>query len=208
MTDSNITMELEGQFPQEGTETPKWTWSPLYSPIHEDNTCPDCNNQIEHVSEHAIDGTPSLTVAQQYTQQFVKCEYDRGWDDCDKAQIEGHGQQIGCVHSTLQMLATCIVRTTRAIKQASENAADHAHQMNCHGFSPQLWEDTVRELLVIDHTLLLSLPKSNIVVYNDDVVISTPHGMIMINHENPSSSPSIQMVAIQVKKEDKAPNGC
>ena len=108
-------MELEEQSFHEDMETPKWTWSPLYGPIHKGNLCPDCNAWVEHVSKHAIDGVPSLSIAQQYTQQVAKHEYHCGWDDCDKAQMEGHGLQVGHVCSALQILATCVVRTTRAI---------------------------------------------------------------------------------------------
>ena len=57
--ESDITMELEEQSFHEGMETLKWTWSPLYGPIHKGNSCPDCNAWVEHVSEHAIDGVPS-----------------------------------------------------------------------------------------------------------------------------------------------------
>ena len=63
-------MESEEQSFHEDMETPKWTWSPLYGPIHKGNSCPDCNAWVEHVSKHAIDGVPSLSVAQQYTQQL------------------------------------------------------------------------------------------------------------------------------------------
>ena len=76
--ESNIAMESEEQSSHEGTETPKWTWSPLYGPIHKGNLCLDCNAQVEHVSEHAIDGVPSLFVAQHYMQQVARHEYDHG----------------------------------------------------------------------------------------------------------------------------------
>ena len=188
-------------------ETPKWTWSPLYGPIHKGNSCPDCNAWIKHVSEHAINGVPSLSIVQQYMQQVARCEYNRGWDNCDKAQMEGHGLQIGRVHSALQMLATCIVRTTRAIQWASENAIDHAHLMNCHRFSPELWEGAVREVINIDSTLLSSQSRSEIVVYDDNIVVSTPHGLITINYDNPVEHPNVQMAVIQVKEESKKPNG-
>ena len=121
--------------------------------------------------------------------------------------MEGHGLQVGHVHSELQMLATCVVRTTRAIRQASENAIEHAHLMNCHGFSPELWEGTVRELININSTLLPSLPRSEIVVYNDDVVVSTPHRLITINYDNPAEHLNVQMAVIQVKRESEKPNG-
>ena len=159
-------MELEEQSSHEGMKTPKWTWSSLYGPIHKDNSCPDFNARVAHVSKHAIDGIPSLSIAQQYTQQVVRHKYNHGWVDCD---------------STLQMLATCIVRTTRAIWQASENASDHTHLMNHHRFSPELWKGAVRELINIDSILLPSLPRSKIVVYNNNVVVSTPHRLITIN---------------------------
>ena len=121
--------------------------------------------------------------------------------------MEGHGLQVGHVHSALQMLATCIVRTTWAIQQASKNAIDHAHLMNCCGFSPELWEGAVREVINIDSTLLPSLPRSEIVMYDDDVVVSTPHGLITVNYDNPMEYPNVQMATIQVKGESKKPNG-
>ena len=200
-------MESEEQSSHEDMETPKWTWSPLYGPIHKGNLCLDCNARVEHVSEHAIDGVPSLSVAQQYMQQVAKHEYDCRWDDCDKAQMEGHRLQVGRVHSALRILATCVVRTTRAIRQASKNAIDHAHLMSCRGFSPELWEGTVRELINIDSTLLPSLPRSEIVMYDDDVVVSTPHRLITVDYDNPAEYPNVQMAMIQVKGESEKPNG-
>ena len=62
-----------------------------------------------------------ICFAWQYMQQVARCEYDCRWDDCDKAQMEGHRLQVGCVCSALKMLATCVVRTTRAIQWASKN---------------------------------------------------------------------------------------
>ena len=124
-----------------------------------------------------------------------------------QSQMEGHRLQIGCVHSTLQILATCIVRTTRVIWWASKNASDHAHLMNHCGFSPELWEGAVRKLINIDSILLPSLPRSEIVMYNNDVVVSTPHGLITINYNNLAEHPNVQMAMIQVKGESEKPNG-
>ena len=200
-------MESEKQSSHEGMETPKWTWSPLYGPIHKGNLCPDCNAWVEHVSEHAFNGVPSLSIAQQYMQQVARHKYNHRWDNCDKAQMEGHRLQIGCVCSTLQMLATCIVRTTRAIWWASKNAIDHIHLMNRCRFSPELWEGAVRELINIDSTLLPSLPRSEIVMYDDDIVVSTPHRLLTINYNNPAEHLNVQMATIQVKGESEKPNG-
>ena len=79
--------------------------------------------------------------------------------------------------------------------------------MNRHGFSPELWEGAVRELINIDSTLLPSLPRSEIVMYDDNVVVSTPHGLITVNYNNPAEHPNVQMATIQVKGESEKPNG-
>ena len=79
--------------------------------------------------------------------------------------------------------------------------------MNRHRFSPELWEGTVRELINIDSTLLPSLPRSEIVVYNNDIVVSTPYGLITVNYDNPAKHPNVHMAAIQVKGEIEKPNG-
>ena len=65
----------------------------------------------------------------------------------------------------------------------------------------------IQELIGIDNTLLTSLPNSEIVVYHDDVVVTTPHGQTTINHTNPESQPDIQLAAIQTKGENDNPNG-
>lgn len=84
------------------------------------------------------------------------------------------------------MLAIYVIKTTRAIKRASENIGDHAHIMSWNGISDRLWEGTIRELISLDNTLLLSLPKAKIVEFSDDVVVlSTPHGNLAINHKSP-----------------------
>ena len=98
------------------TDPPKWTWSPLYGAIHQGDSCPDCNARVEHISEHAIDSVPSLAVAQLYPQQFTKREYDRGWDDSERAQGEGYGLNIQRVRSALHTLADCVAKTTTAKK--------------------------------------------------------------------------------------------
>jgi hypothetical protein len=111
-------MSMEGMTLQTNDEDLKWTWSPLYGAIHEGDLCTACNNQVAHISDHAINGIPSLHVALQHTDQFAKREYDQGWDDNKRAQVEGHGLNIDHVHSTLHKLATCVVGTTKAIKRA------------------------------------------------------------------------------------------
>ena len=64
----------------------------------------------------------------------------------------------------------------------------------------------IQELIGIDNTLLMSPPNSEIVVYHDDVVETTPHQMT-INHTNLESQPDIQPAAIQTKGENDNPNG-
>jgi hypothetical protein len=59
----------------------------------------------------------------------------------------------------------------------------------------------------IDNTLLTSLPKDDIVVYHDDVVVTTPHGKMTINHRNPDNQPDIQLAAIKTKGEKENPDG-
>ena len=163
---------------------PKWTWSPLYGVIHQGGSCPDCNVWVEHILEHTIDGVPSLTVAQLYPQQCMKCKYDRGWDNSKRAQGKGYGLNIQRMCSALCMLAGCIAKTTTAIKRVSESAGEHTHIMNRNGFSERLWEGMIQELIGIDNTLLMSLSNSKIVIYHNDVVVTTPHGQITINHTN------------------------
>ena len=65
----------------------------------------------------------------------------------------------------------------------------------------------IQELIGIDNTLLMSLPNSEIVVYHDNVVVTTPHGQMTINHTNLESQPDIQLAVIQTKGENNNPNG-
>ena len=44
-------------------------------------------------------------------------------------------------------------------------------------------------------------------MYNDDVVVSTPHRLITIDYDNPVEYPNVQMATIQVKGESEKPNG-
>jgi hypothetical protein len=105
------------------------------------------------------------------------------------------------------MLATCIVKTTRAVKRVSENAGNHAHVMSQNRISDRLWENSIRELMSIDNTLLLSLPKTEIAEFADDLVVSTPHSNIAIKHKNLMDQPVIHMAAIHTMGEEKNPNG-
>ena len=105
------------------------------------------------------------------------------------------------------MLAGCIANTTTAIKRASESTSEHAYIMNRNRFSERLWEGTIQELIGIDNILLTSLPSSKIVVYHDNVVVTTPHGQMTVNHTNPESQPDIQLAVIQTKGENDNPNG-
>ena len=136
----------------------------------------------------------------------MKHKYDCGWDNSERAQSEGYGLNIQRMCSALCMLAGCIAKTTTAIKRASESAGERAYIMNQNGFSERLWEGTIQELIGIDKTLLTSLPNSEIVVYHDDVVVTTSHGQVTINHTNPESQPDIQLAAIQTKGENDNPN--
>ena len=53
----------------------------------------------------------------------------------------------------------------------------------------------------------MSLPNNEIVVYYNNVVVTTPHGQMTINHMNPECQPDIQLAAIQTKGENDNPNG-
>ena len=59
----------------------------------------------------------------------------------------------------------------------------------------------------IANTLLLSLPKAEIVEFADDIVVSTVHGNLAINNKSPMERPVIYMAVIQMMGEDKNPNG-
>ena len=75
-------------------------------------------------------------------------------------------------------------------------------------FLPQFcYSFLLQALIGIDNTLLMSLPSSEIVVYHDNVVVTTPHGQMTINYTNPESQPDIQLAAIQTKGENDNPNG-
>ena len=136
----------------------------------------------------------------------MKCKYDHGWDNSKRAQGEGYGLNIQRMYSALCMLADCIAKTTTAIKRVSESAGEHTHIMNRNGFSGRLWEGMIQELIGIDNTLLMSLSNSKIVIYHNDVVVTTPHGQITINHTNLESQPDIQLAVIQAKGENDNPN--
>ena len=111
------------------------------------------------------------------------------------------------MRSTLRTLADCIAKTTTAIKRVSKSAGECAHIMDRDRFSERLWEGTIQELIGIDNILLTSLPNSKIVVYHDNIVVTTPHVEMTINHMNPESQPDIQLGAIQTKGENDNPNG-
>ena len=162
---------------------------------------------MEHILEHTINSVPSLAVAQLYPQQFTKHEYDHGWDNSESAQGEGYGLNIQRMCSTLRTLAGCVAKTTTAIKRVSESTSEHAHMVNQNRFSERLWKGMIQELIGVDNTLLTSLPNSKIVVYDDDIVVTTSHGQITINHTNLESQPDIQLAVIQTKGENDNPNG-
>ncbi|KAF8546417.1 hypothetical protein OG21DRAFT_1527849 [Imleria badia] len=197
----DIEMFMEGMTLQTNDEDLKWTWSPLYGAIHEGDLCMACNNQVAHVSDHVIDGVPSLHVALQHSDQFVKRKYDRGWDDNERAQVEGHGLNIDHVHSTLHKLAMCVVGTTRAIKRASETAGERAHIMNRNGFSEELWKGAIRDLMSVDNINILfaTLLKSEIVIFSDNVVIS-------IKYKSPEDHPVIKMAVIHTTGAEDSTN--
>ena len=160
-----------------------------------------------HILEHAINSVPSSAIAQLYPQQFMKHKYDCGWNDSEREQGEGYELNVQRMCSVLCTLAGCVAKTTTAIGGASESASERAHIMNQNRFSKRLWKGTIQELIDTDNTLLMSLSNSTIVVYHDDIVVTTPHGQMIINHANPESQPDSQLAAIQTKGENDNPNG-
>ncbi|KIN93100.1 hypothetical protein M404DRAFT_36398 [Pisolithus tinctorius Marx 270] len=67
-----------------------WTWSPVYGATHSEY-CPECQQRREHIDEAVAEENTSLTITLQFPAQLVFCEHNRGWEDCDRSQMEGHG---------------------------------------------------------------------------------------------------------------------
>ncbi|KAF8553606.1 hypothetical protein OG21DRAFT_1522991 [Imleria badia] len=61
--------------------------------------------------------------------------------------------------------------------------------MNQNEFSEELWKGAIRDLMLVDNILFATLPKSEIVVFSDDIVIS-------IKYKSLEDHPVIEMAAI------------
>ncbi|KAF8546195.1 hypothetical protein OG21DRAFT_1527993 [Imleria badia] len=68
--------------------------------------------------------------------------------------------------------------------------------MNRNGFSKELWKGVIRDLMLVDNILFTILPKNNIVVFSDDIVVYTPHGKISIKYKSLEDHPVIEIAAI------------
>jgi hypothetical protein len=78
--------------------------------------------------------------------------------------------------------------------------------MNRNGFSEELWKGAIRDLMSVDNILFATLPKSEIVVFSDDIVVSTPHGKISIKYKSPEDHPVIEMAAIHTTGAEDSTN--
>jgi len=64
-----------------------WTWRVHYGAIHWGD-CAVCTEYICHLDEAVWDDNPSVVIALREIEQHAREEYDRGWNDCDQAQMQ------------------------------------------------------------------------------------------------------------------------
>ena len=66
---------------------PHWTWGPSYGTIHWDS-CVVCLVYMHHLSEALWNHVPSAEDAVWQPELHTRKEYDRGWSNCDQAQMQ------------------------------------------------------------------------------------------------------------------------
>ena len=66
---------------------PHWTWGPSYGVVHR-NSCVVCSAYMHHLSEVLQHHVPSAEDAVWQPELHTRKEYDRGWSDCDQAQMQ------------------------------------------------------------------------------------------------------------------------
>ena len=66
---------------------PCWTWGPSYSVVHW-NSCVVCSAYMHHLSEALRHHVPLAEDAVWQPELHARKEYDRGWSNCDQAQMQ------------------------------------------------------------------------------------------------------------------------
>ena len=66
---------------------PRWTWGPSYGAIHQDS-CVVCSAYMHHLSEALWNHAPLAEDAVRQPELHARNEYNRGWSDCDQAQMQ------------------------------------------------------------------------------------------------------------------------
>ena len=65
----------------------RWTWRARYGMIHWGD-CAVCTAYIRHLDKVVWNGNPSVVVVLREIEQHAREEYDRGWNNCDQAQMQ------------------------------------------------------------------------------------------------------------------------
>ena len=66
---------------------PRWTWGLSYGAVHR-NSCVVCSAYMHHLSKALQHHVPLAEDAVRQPELHAQKEYDRGWSDCDQAQMQ------------------------------------------------------------------------------------------------------------------------
>jgi len=85
-----------------------WTWRACYGTIHWGD-CAVCMEYICHLNEAVWDDNPSVVIALREIEQHTREEYDRGWNNCDQAQMQCDWAQMCNTHEGCTMSPQLLV---------------------------------------------------------------------------------------------------
>ena len=84
-----ISVEDKGQQVPEGLtgeDNQEWTWEEPYGAVHQGDF-KDCTCYSRHLREALGNDIPSAIVATNYPSTMAQCEFDRGWDAYEHAEV-------------------------------------------------------------------------------------------------------------------------
>ncbi|KIO00643.1 hypothetical protein M404DRAFT_29338 [Pisolithus tinctorius Marx 270] len=157
--------------------------------------CPECQQCREHIDEAVAEENTSLTITLQFPAQLAFHEYNRGWEDCDRAQMEGHGMNIDRIRCAIRMMANRI-RSLEA--QWIQALCDIQCLCTTAPTRNDIPGELYDQLCATERCISWPNPNNNEVrIYPDDMVVETPHGDIIIEEHCICDNPHMAAMDLQ-----------
>ncbi|KIO05228.1 hypothetical protein M404DRAFT_25403 [Pisolithus tinctorius Marx 270] len=158
--------------------------------------CPECQQCREHIDEAVAEENTSLTIALQFPAQLAFRKYNRGWEECDHAQMEGHGMNIDHIRCAIRTMANRI----RSLEAQQIQALCDIQRLRTTALTRNdIPGELYDQLCATEHCISRPNPNNNEVrIYPDDMVVETPHRDIIIEEHRIRDNPRMAAMDLQL----------